>query len=104
MVHNFPIFTNKAQLSTIYNNLLSVGKILNVAVFQAGSEYFFKKSYIRQGKCRPATTTPTPSRSGYPPLDSETGWTGELWLYRVLLIFLQNKYLKKYIFLNKVIF
>ena len=29
------------------------------------------KSYIRKGKCRPATTTtptPTPSRSGYPPL------------------------------------
>ena len=29
---------------------------------------------------------PPPSRSGYPPLDSETGWTGELWSNRVLLI------------------
>ena len=27
-----------------------------------------------------------PSRSGDPPLDSETGWTGKLWSNRVLLI------------------
>ena len=29
---------------------------------------------------------PAPSRSGDSPLDSETGWTGELWSNRVLLI------------------
>ena len=29
---------------------------------------------------------PPPSRSGDPPLDSETGWTGELWSNCVLLI------------------
>ena len=43
---------------------------------------FFEKSYIRKGKYRPATPTAADapsSRSGYPPLDSEMGWTGELW-------------------------
>ena len=44
-------------------------------------------SYIRKCKYCPATTTtPAVSRSGYPPLDSETEWTGELWSNRVLLI------------------
>ena len=39
-----------------------------------------KVSYIRKGKCRPATPTAAPSRSGDPlPLGSEMGWTGELW-------------------------
>ena len=28
---------------------------------------------------RPPPPPPPPSRSYYPPLDSETGWTGELW-------------------------
>ena len=42
------------------------------------------KSYIRKQKYSPATTAATAaapvSRSEDPPtLDSETGWTGELW-------------------------
>ena len=49
-----------------------------------------RASYIRKGKycSAPAatTTTPPPSRSGDPPLDSETGWTGELWSNHVFLI------------------
>ena len=45
-------------------------------------------SYIRKGKYRPATPT---AATVYvtlrgPPLDSEMGWTGELWLNRILLI------------------
>ena len=42
-------------------------------------------SNIRKRKYSPATTAPV-SRSGDPPLDSETGWTGELWSNHVLLI------------------
>ena len=44
-------------------------------------------SYIRKEKCRPATTpTPVYVRLRLSPLDSETGWTGELWSNPVLLI------------------
>ena len=43
-------------------------------------------SYIRKGKYRLAT--PAVSCSGDPPLDSETGWTGELWSNCVLLLLL----------------
>ena len=51
----------------------------------------FLSSYNRKRKYSPAATptTPTtaaPSRSGDPPLDSETGWTGELWSNRIVLI------------------
>ena len=63
---------------------------------------------IRKGKYCPATTTtPAVSRSG----DSETGWTGELWSNRVLLIlenkedgiffFAKKNFLKKIVFLKK---
>ena len=45
-------------------------------------------SYIRKEKYRPATTpAPMYVTLWLPPLDSEMGWTGELWSNRVLLIF-----------------
>ena len=52
---------------------------------------------IRKDKCRPATTTPTTpvSRSGCPPLDSEKGWTGELWQKTNLLNWKKTKGIAK---------
>ena len=46
------------------------------------------KSNIRKEKYSPATTTTptTPSRSGDPPPNSATGWTGELWSKTKFLI------------------
>ena len=45
-------------------------------------------SYIRKGKCRPATPTTPPVyvTLRVPPLDSEMGWTGELWSKTKFLI------------------
>ena len=55
-------------------SFIAVNMIATIKIIQK------RISFIRKGKCRPATTTTTtPSRSGDPPLDSETGWTGELW-------------------------
>ena len=50
------------------------------------------ESLIRKEKCRPATpTTPVYVTLRGPPLDSETGWTGELSSNRVLLILDNSK-------------
>ena len=46
-------------------------------------------SYIGHKDFRPPSVL-CPSRSGDPPLDSETGWTGEIWLKTNLLNW-QNK-------------
>ena len=51
----------------------------------------FFGSNIRKRKYSPATTAvaATVSRSGYPPLDSEMGLTGELWSNRLVLILIR---------------
>ena len=47
---------------------LRVRDIKTIFFYQTKKENKLRfESYIRKGKCRPATTPTTPSRSGYPP-------------------------------------
>ena len=56
-------------------NLIKVMNYANQIDLEDGASNIRHKSFH----------SPPPSRSDQPPLDSETGWTGELWLKTNLL-------------------
>ena len=51
----------------------------SAVLFVMGMAILWPISYIRKGKYRPANPTDVYVTLRVPPLDSATGWTGELW-------------------------